>query len=212
MFIQVISGKVNDVDAMQRHADKWQTELTPGRHRVPRRHPGHHRRRPVRRAGALRVPRGGAEEQRAARAGQVVRRDGEGTSTTSRFHDCSRIETLFGGGKDDAKFVQVMQGRVKDRAKADAMFKRAAEAEKVLGGARPDVIGEVVAIHDDGDAYTDAVYFSSEAEARGQREEADARGRGRDDGGVRVRARGHRVPRSHAACTCGSRQPSPATT
>jgi hypothetical protein len=28
------------------------------------------------------------------------------------------------------------------------------------------VIGEVVAIHDDGDGYTDAVYFSSEAEAR----------------------------------------------
>ena len=39
------------------------------------------------------------------------------------FHDCSRIETLFGGGKDDARFVQVMQGHVKDRAKADAMFK-----------------------------------------------------------------------------------------
>ena len=82
------------------------------------------------------------------------------------FHDCSRIETLFGGGKDDAGFVQVMQGHVKDAAKADEMFKRAADAEKVLGAARPDVIGEVVAIHDDGDGYTDIVYFSSEAEAR----------------------------------------------
>jgi hypothetical protein len=59
-----------------------------------------------------------------------------------------------------------MQGRIKDQAKAEAMFKRAAEAEKVLGAARPDVIGEVVAIHDDGDTYTDAVYFSSEQEAR----------------------------------------------
>ena len=46
------------------------------------------------------------------------------------------------------------------------MFKRAADAEKVLGAARPDVIGEVVAIHDDGDGYTDIVYFSSEADAR----------------------------------------------
>jgi hypothetical protein len=81
-------------------------------------------------------------------------------------HDCSRIETLFGGGKDDAGFVQVMQGRIKDQAKADAVFARSAEAERVLGAARPDVIGEVVAIHDDGDGYTDAVYFSSEAEAR----------------------------------------------
>jgi hypothetical protein len=82
------------------------------------------------------------------------------------FHDCSRVETLFGGGKNEAKFVQVMQGRIKDKAKADTMFTKGAEAEKVLGGARPDVIGEVVAIHDDGDTYTDVVYFSSEEEAR----------------------------------------------
>ena len=46
------------------------------------------------------------------------------------------------------------------------MFARAADAEKVLGDVRPDVIGEVVAIHDDGDGYTDIVYFSSEADAR----------------------------------------------
>jgi hypothetical protein len=52
------------------------------------------------------------------------------------------------------------------------VFKRAAEAEKVLGAARPDVIGEVVAIHDDGDTYTDAVYFSSEEEARANEQKA----------------------------------------
>jgi hypothetical protein len=82
------------------------------------------------------------------------------------FHDCSRVETLFGGGKDEAGFVQVMQGHVKDKAKADEMFTHASDAEKMLGEVRPDVIGEVVAIHDDGDGYTDIVYFSSEAEAR----------------------------------------------
>jgi hypothetical protein len=81
-------------------------------------------------------------------------------------HDCSRIETLFGGGKDDAGFVQVMVGHVKDRAKADEMFKHASEAESMLSSVRPDVIGEVVALHDDGDGYTDVVYFSSESEAR----------------------------------------------
>ena len=82
------------------------------------------------------------------------------------FHDCSRVETLFGGGKDEATFVQVMQGRIKDRAKADSFFAKSAEAEKMLGEARPDVIGEVIALHDDGDTYTDVVYFSSEEEAR----------------------------------------------
>jgi hypothetical protein len=59
-----------------------------------------------------------------------------------------------------------MQGQIKDQASADKMFARAADAEKVLGAARPDVIGEVVAIHDDGGGYTDVVYFSSEADAR----------------------------------------------
>ena len=34
-----------------------------------------------------------------------------------------------------------------------------------MSEARPDVIGEVIAIHGDG-TYTDAVYFSSQAEAR----------------------------------------------
>ena len=82
------------------------------------------------------------------------------------FHNCTRVATLFGGGKDDAGFVQVMQGRIKDRAKAEEFFGRTAEAEKMLGGARPDVIGEVIAVHDDGDTYTDVVYFSSEEEAR----------------------------------------------
>ena len=33
------------------------------------------------------------------------------------FHDCTNVMTLFGGGSDDATFVQVMRGRVTDRAK-----------------------------------------------------------------------------------------------
>jgi hypothetical protein len=37
--------------------------------------------------------------------------------------------------------------------------------ESVLGSARPDVVGELIAIHGDG-TYTDVVYFTSEAAAR----------------------------------------------
>ena len=165
MFIQVISGKVNDVDAFQRLGDRWEAELKPGA------------------TGYLGVTEGTTDDGRfvvlarfeskeAAQRNSERPEQGDWFAEMEKvvddvtFHDCSRIETLFGGGKDDAGFVQVMQGRVKDAAKADAMFQRAADAEKVLGAARPDVIGEVVAIHDDGDGYTDAVYFSSEAEAR----------------------------------------------
>jgi hypothetical protein len=165
MFIQVISGTATDVEAMQRQVDRWQAELRPGA------------------VGYLGTTMGFTDDDRfvvlarfesadAARANSDRAEQGEWRAEREKLtkdvtvHDCSRIETLFGGGKDDAGFVQVMQGRIKDQAKADAVFARSAEAERVLGAARPDVIGEVVAIHDDGDGYTDAVYFSSEAEAR----------------------------------------------
>jgi hypothetical protein len=165
MFIQVISGKVSDADAMQQAMDRWERDLRPGA------------------IGFLGSTIGLTDDDRfvacarfespeAAKQNSDRPEQGEWWSEMEKatqdvtVHDCSRVETLFGGGKDDAGFVQVMQGRIKDRAKADAMFSRAAEAEKVLGAARPDVIGEVVAIHDDGDGYTDVVYFSSEAEAR----------------------------------------------
>jgi hypothetical protein len=165
MFIQVISGKVTDADAMERLTDRWQTELRPGA------------------TGFLGVTQGMTDDDRfvalarfeskeAAAKNSERPQQGEWWSEMEKvtsdvtFHNSSRVETLFGGGKDDAKFIQVMQGRIKDQAKADAMFKRAADAEKMLGEARPDVIGEVVAIHDDGGTYTDVVYFSSEEEAR----------------------------------------------
>jgi hypothetical protein len=165
MFIQVISGTATDVDAMERLTDRWDAELRPGA------------------TGFLGVTQGLTDDDRfvvlarfesaeAARANSERAEQGEWWAEMEKVtkdvtvHDCSRIETLFGGGKDTAGFVQVMQGRIKDQAKADAMFARAAEVERVLGAARPDVIGEVVAIYDDGDGYTDAVYFSSEAEAR----------------------------------------------
>jgi len=165
MFIQVIKGKVTDVDAFERLGERWESELRPGA------------------VGYLGVTEGTTDDGRflvaarfesaeAAAKNSARPEQGEWYAEMEKvvedvtFHDCSRIETLFGGGKNDAGFVQVMTGKVKDAAKADAMFARAAEAEKVLGAVRPDVIGEVVAIHDDGSGYTDIVYFTSEADAR----------------------------------------------
>ena len=165
MFIQAITGTVTDVDAMQRLSDRWEAELRPGA------------------AGYLGATIGLTDNNRfvtlarfdsaeaAAKNSARPEQDAwwqEMAKVTDDVvvHDCSRVATLFGGGKDNAGFVQVIQGRIKDRAKAEEFFGRTAEAEKVLGGARPDVIGEVIAVHDDGDTYTDVVYFSSEEEAR----------------------------------------------
>jgi hypothetical protein len=165
MFLQVISGKVTDVDALERLGERWNDELRPGA------------------VGYLGVTEGTTDDGRffaAARfespeaAAKNSARPEQGAWFAEvekvvddvTFHDCSHIETLFGGGKDDAGFVQVMRGHVKDLAKADEMFAHAADAEKMLGAVRPDVIGEVVAIHDDDDGYTDIVYFTSESAAR----------------------------------------------
>jgi Asp-tRNA(Asn)/Glu-tRNA(Gln) amidotransferase A subunit family amidase len=47
-------------------------------------------------------------------------------------HDCSQVITMLGGGSDDAGFVQVMVGRIKDRAKFDALNARTLRTTMVL--------------------------------------------------------------------------------
>src|SRR3954462_5012624 len=106
MFIQVISGKVNDTDSFQRLGDKWEAEVRPGA------------------VGYLGVTEGTTDDGRffvAARfesaeaAAKNSARPEQGAWFAEvekivddvTFHDCSHIETLFGGGKDDAGFVQV---------------------------------------------------------------------------------------------------------
>ena len=165
MFIQVISGKVSDVDAMEGLSDRWDRELRPGA------------------TGYLGTTEGVTDDGRFVVLARFESKEAAAENSSRpeqaewfaemervvsdvTFHDCSRVETLFGGGKNEATFVQVMQGRIKDQAKADSFLSKSADAEKMLREVRPDVIGEVIAIHDDGDTYTDVVYFSSEEEAR----------------------------------------------
>jgi hypothetical protein len=73
------------------------------------------------------------------------------------------VDLMQGGGSDDAGFVQIIQGKVKDVEKARALDESTQEEMK---GMRPDVIGGIVAWHPDNGRYTNAIYFTSEAEAR----------------------------------------------
>ena len=77
------------------------------------------------------------------------------------FHNCTETETMLGGGSDDAGFVQFMIGTATDKAKAKATEK---EMMPILESIRPDVLGGITAW--DGDWWCQAVYFTSEAEAR----------------------------------------------
>jgi hypothetical protein len=74
------------------------------------------------------------------------------------WHDCSKVTAFFGGGSDDAKVV--------DAAALDALETRMSGSESTFREFRPDLLGETIAFHDDGDTHTDIVYFTSEAEAR----------------------------------------------
>ncbi|MCA1692826.1 MAG: hypothetical protein LC733_11750 [Actinobacteria bacterium] len=108
------------------------------------------------------------ESEDAARANSNRPEQGEWWRDTANyldddvaFIDCSDVETTLAGGADEAGFVQVMQGKVRDRDRL-----RALEAEFMpkMSQARPDVIGSVRAW--DGDFFTEAIYFTSEADAR----------------------------------------------
>ena len=72
------------------------------------------------------------------------------------------------GDPDKARFVQIIQGRSSDPARARELMQ---DNPEDWGKFRPDVLGSVGAGHDGG-AYTAVLYFTSEAEAReGERKE-----------------------------------------
>jgi hypothetical protein len=66
------------------------------------------------------------------------------------------------GEPDTAGFVQVMQGRSSDPARARELM---GEDSSEWAAFRPDIIGSVAAAHEDG-TYTMVLYFTSEQEAR----------------------------------------------
>lgn len=164
MFIQVITGKVTDEKGLLRAAERWERELRPGA------------------KGFLGGTRGITDDGRfivlarfeseaAAMANSERPEQGEWWAemepniTSVQFANSTEVLTFLGGGKDHAGFVQVMRGRITDPEGMRKFHERLGEFEAVMSKARPDVIGEVIAIHGDG-TYTDAVYFSSEAAAR----------------------------------------------
>jgi hypothetical protein len=165
MFIQVIKGPVVDVDRWNALEQRWQEELRPGATGFLGSTEG------VTDGGTF-VVAARFESAEAARANSARSEQDAWWSDMSEVvrdvevHDCSTVITLLGGGSDDAGFVQVMVGRIKDQAKFDALNARTAEMERAFSEWRDDVLGEFLAVHDDGSGYADVVYFRSEADAR----------------------------------------------
>jgi hypothetical protein len=170
MFVQIINGKVKDAEEVRRHDERWRTEVMPGA------------------KGFLGSTIGVADDNRvfafvrfsdeaAARANSDRAEQSAWWSEfekcldgTPTFRESNDVALLFDGGSDKAGFVQVMEGSVTDRAKAEAF--ETPEMLDELRKARPDLIGSVRAWFDGG-RFVDVAYFTSEADARkGEKSEA----------------------------------------
>jgi hypothetical protein len=161
MFAQVIQGRTNDAVALWNSLEEWDRTLKPG-------------------AKGFLGSTGGVsddgefitiarfESEEAARENSDRPEQGEWWAETEkhfdgevRFYDSNDVDLSLGGGSDDAGFVQVMQGRVKDRQRLSEMEAR---AEEWMKEGRPDVLGSIRAWQ--GDEFTEFIYFTSEEEAR----------------------------------------------
>jgi hypothetical protein len=162
VFVQVISGRVEDAAGARAALDRWARELAPGA------------------TGWLGSTAGVTEDGRfialarfeseeAARRNSQRPEQDRWWAETSRlfsgeasFRDSNDVTVDLAGDPDQAGFVQVMQGRGTDPDRARELM---AQDSERWADFRPDVIGSVAVGHEGG-AYTMAMYFTSEAEAR----------------------------------------------
>lgn len=164
MFVQVITARVVDTEGLSRQMDRWERGLRSGAEGFLGSTSG------VTDDGRLIVLARFESEEAAQRNSDRPEQSAwwaetEKTLEDVNFQNSVKVVTMRGGGSNDAGFVQVMRGRVLDAAKVDELWSRMGEFEGAMASHRPDVIGDVTVVHADG-SYTDAVYFTSEAEAR----------------------------------------------
>lgn len=162
MFIQVIEGKTHDPEALHERIALWERELKPGAIGYLGSTGG------CTSAGDCILIARFADVESARRNSERPEQDAWWRETMKlfdgpvTFHDTSDVEVMTHGDMDAARFVQVMEGHVDDRKRADELNR---EAEPMLATERPDLIGSVVAYYGEGE-YTEAAYFTSEAAAR----------------------------------------------
>ncbi len=162
MFIQVIEGRTSDPEAVHRRLEVWERELMPG-------------------AIGYLGSTGGCtddgsciliarfESTDAAQANSDRPEQSAWWEETAkcfdgpvRFHDTEHVMVMDHGDMSSARFVQVMEGHVADRERAERMER---ESDQFLATARPDLLGSITAYFD-GDEFCEVAYFTSEEEAR----------------------------------------------
>jgi hypothetical protein len=168
MFVQVIQGQVTDAGKVRAALDRWAAEVAPGA---------------IGWLGSTAGVTGDGrfsalarfESEEAARRNSDRPEQDRWWAETARlfsgeatFKDSSDVTVDLVGEPDEAGFVQVMQGRGTDADRARELM---SDDSSAWAGFRPEILGSVAVGHGGG-AYTMAVYFTSEAEAReGERRE-----------------------------------------
>jgi hypothetical protein len=168
MFIQVITGKVTDEEGLRDQDERWLREIRPegflgstigttsdGRF-----------------VATARFESADAAKRNSDRPEQGAWwAEAENCVRDVEFRDSTDVHLLLGGGSNDATFVQIVRGTMKDRPALDQLLGNIQQWEAFTRDARPDILGETFALLDDG-SFFDLVYFRSEAEAReGERKE-----------------------------------------
>jgi hypothetical protein len=164
MFAQVIQGRTTDEDGLRRRMEEWDRHLKPNAE------------------GFLGSTAGVAddgefiviarfESEETARRNSDSTAQGQWWAETEkllegdvRFYDCTEVEVTWGGGSDDAGFVQVIQGRLPDEDHKVKWRRAEAGAEEWIREHRPEIIGGIRAWQDTN--FSDFVYFTSEEKAR----------------------------------------------
>ncbi|MGV9709871.1 hypothetical protein ACWDTI_04325 [Gordonia sp. NPDC003424] len=162
MFIQLIEGKVSDPDRLQQCMDRWDRDLRPGA------------------TGYLGTTAGTCDDgtfvalarfdsEESARRNSDRPEQGAWWSEAEgcfegevTFMDCPDVTEWMGGGSDDAGFVQIMEGHSPDLGRMREVLDQSAGRVHEL---RPEIIGATLC-SGSGDGFVEAVYFTSEAEAR----------------------------------------------
>lgn len=169
MFAQVIQGRAKDAAGLKKQWERWDQEIKPSVKGFLGSTAG------VTPDGEF-IAIARFESEEAARANSDSSAQSTWWEETSQylsdplFHDCTEVDAMNDGGSDDARFVQVIQGKVTDIAKSRALE---AKMQDGMTEARPDVIGGITAWHPQNGRFTSTVYFTSEAEARAKEKEME---------------------------------------
>src|SRR4051795_11527784 len=163
MFAQVFQGRTSDAEAFRAGIDRWNRELAPGS------------------IGWLGSTEGGTEDGRVIavvrfESAEAADRNSHRPEQTAwweemqrmfdgdvTFHDSEDVTVDLTGDPDRAGFVQVMQGRVTDTARAKQLIAQMSTED--MADFRPEVLGSVM-INYEPDRWAQVIYFTSEAEAR----------------------------------------------